>query len=453
MVELKRELGVVQAMLLGLGAIIGTGVFVSIGIAASVTGPSVVLAVAVACVVAVCNGLSSAQLAASHPVSGGTYEYGYRWLNPLAGFTAGWMFLCAKSASAATAALGFSAYLLTFLGHGSSSLYVPVAATAVVLLTLLVLQGISRTSLVNSVIVAVTLSSLVLLILCGTPQTLEFEADHWRPFMNPADQLNPLAAFGQACALMFVAFTGYGRIATMGEEVRDPERTIPRAMILTLIVSSLLYMLVAVVAVGVVGVDGIAQQTLTGTAALFVVADAAGGSPVVFLLTCGAVSAMLGVLLNLLLGLSRVMLAMGRRQDLPRQLGKVSAAGGTPVAAVIAVAVIILVLVCTGDVGLTWSFSALTVLIYYSLTNLAALQLRAEQQLYPRFVSWLGLVLCLLLALHLDGRVWAAGGCCLAAGLVIRRVCNGAAVRKMAEQKTVEQDMAEQDPVESSGES
>ncbi len=430
MSELKRELGVLQAMLLGLGAIVGTGVFVSIGIAAEVTGPSVVLAVAVACIVAVCNGLSSAQLAASHPVSGGTYEYGYRWLNPLAGFTAGWMFLCAKSASAATAALGFSAYLLTALGQERSEIHIAVAAAAVVLLTLLVLQGISRTSLANSVIVCVTLSSLLVLVVCGIPLVLKSEPDRWLPFLSPADEMSAWSAFGRACALMFVAFTGYGRIATMGEEVRDPARTIPRAMIATLVVSSLLYMLVAVVAVGVVGTDVLAQQTRTGTAPLFAVAAAAGGTPAVILLTCGAVAAMLGVLLNLVLGLSRVMLAMGRRRDLPQQLGKVSAADGTPKAAVIGVAVIVLALVSTGDVSLTWSFSALTVLVYYSLTNLAALQLTAEQQLYPRVVSWLGFVSCLLLALHLDREVWGAGGICLAMGLVVRRLCNQAAVRQ-----------------------
>jgi APA family basic amino acid/polyamine antiporter len=110
--QLRREVGVVGATMMGLGSIVGTGIFVSMGIAAGSAGPAVVLAIALSALIAVCNGLSSAQLAAAHPVSGGTYEYGYRWLHPSLGFLAGWMFVCAKTASAATAALGFSGYVL-----------------------------------------------------------------------------------------------------------------------------------------------------------------------------------------------------------------------------------------------------------------------------------------------------------------------------------------------------
>ena len=113
---LKRELGIFGATLMGLGSIVGTGVFVSIGIAAEIAGPGVIVAVAIAALVAVCNGLNSAQLAANHPVSGGTYEYGYKYLNPWLGFTAGWIFLLAKTASAATAALGFAGYFLNAVG-------------------------------------------------------------------------------------------------------------------------------------------------------------------------------------------------------------------------------------------------------------------------------------------------------------------------------------------------
>ncbi len=125
---LKRDLGLIGATMMGLGSIVGTGVFVSIGVAAGVTGPSVVLAIVLAALVATCNALSSAQLAASHPVSGGTHEYGYRYLHPALGFTAGWMFLCAKIASAATAALGFAGYLLHLLGITSISM-IPIAVS------------------------------------------------------------------------------------------------------------------------------------------------------------------------------------------------------------------------------------------------------------------------------------------------------------------------------------
>ena len=147
--RLTRELGVFGATMMGLGSIVGTGVFVSIGVAAGATGPSIVLAIALAAVVATCNALSSAQLAASHAVSGGTYEYGYRYLSPWLGFTAGWTFLCAKTASAATAALGLSGYLLRLLGV-DLRWQVIVALAAVVGFTLLVLGGVKRSSRANS---------------------------------------------------------------------------------------------------------------------------------------------------------------------------------------------------------------------------------------------------------------------------------------------------------------
>ena len=161
--SLQREIGVFGATLMGLGSIIGTGVFVSIGIATGIAGPSVILAVAIGAIVALCNGLSSAQLAANHAVSGGTYEYGYKYLNPILGFTAGWLFLLAKSASAATAALGFAGYFLNTLGF-NPGLLVPTALIAVITITVIVLNGIRRSNVANLGIVSLTLFSLILFI-------------------------------------------------------------------------------------------------------------------------------------------------------------------------------------------------------------------------------------------------------------------------------------------------
>ena len=178
---LKRELGVFAAVMMGLGSIIGTGVFVSIGIGAGITGPSVVLAIGIAGFVAMCNAFSSAQLAASHPVSGGTYEYGYRYLHPSLGFTAGWMFLCAKSASAATAALGFSGYLLQATGSNASML-VPVSVCTILILTVVVLAGIRRTNVVNVTIVSLTFLALLAFVLFGLPTATRNVANTFTPF-------------------------------------------------------------------------------------------------------------------------------------------------------------------------------------------------------------------------------------------------------------------------------
>ena len=186
-------------------------------------------AIGLAGLVALCNGLSSAQLAANHPVSGGTYEYGHRWLNPSLGFVAGWMFLCAKSASAATAALGFALYL-----NPENSL--PIALAIVWVITAITLLGIQRTNTINTLIVGAVLLSLIAFVVFGAP-AISANPQNWQSALDGENLKNLLPA----TALMFVAFTGYGRIATLGEEVTEPRRTIPRAIIATLVTTTVIY--------------------------------------------------------------------------------------------------------------------------------------------------------------------------------------------------------------------
>jgi basic amino acid/polyamine antiporter, APA family len=314
--ELKREVGVFGATMMGMGAMVGTGVFVSIGIAAGVAGPAVVLAIALAALVATCNALSSAQLAASMPVSGGTYEYGYAYLNPWLGFTAGWMFLCAKVASAATAALGFAGYLLQALGI--EGFMVPAAVTAAAALTVIVLAGIRQSSRTNIVIVSITMFALFFFVIAGSLTVWSPGSELWQPFFQTGEGgSGPVASLLQAAALMFVAFTGYARIATLGEEVKEPRSTIPRAIIYTLILSGLLYVAVGAVGISTIGPEGLAGAAQTEVAPLEVAARTFGIFGATWIISIGAMTAMLGVLLNLLLGLSRMLLAMGRRRDMP----------------------------------------------------------------------------------------------------------------------------------------
>jgi len=415
---LKRQVGLGGAVLLGLGSILGTGVFVSIGIAAGVLVDQggfveqvwpLVLAVVVAAVVAICNGLSSAQLAAAHPVSGGTYEYGYRFLHPTVGFVSGAMFLTAKSASAATAALGFAGYLLVGLGTDNpATLRAGIAVAAVVGITALVLGGLRRSNWLNAVLVGLTIAALATFVAVALAS-------------EPAAATGVAAVTGggggsawwgvlSAAALLFVAYTGYGRVATLGEEVTRPRWTIPRAVILTLAVTATLYIAVAFAAGRAVGLPGYAAATTGEAAPLELIARRIGAAkPVVWFITVGAIAAMLGVLLNLVLGLSRVLLAMGRRRDVFAFFGSVNADGTTPVPAVIGVAVIIGGLAAIGSVKVAWSLSAFTVLVYYAATNAAALKLPPEHRLYPRVFSWLGLIGCLGLAVFVDWPYLVAG--------------------------------------------
>ena len=417
-VRLRREIGVTGAVFLGLGSILGTGIFVSSGIAAGVAGPAVVLAVALAALVATCNALSSAQLAASHPVSGGTYEYGYRYVNPSVGFVAGWMFLCAKSASAATAALGFAGYALAALDQHAHAWRIGLGAGAVLVLTALVAGGTQRSNRANAAIVTITLVALLGFVVAGLPDALTHAPSHFLPFFAPETGSRGGAVVLEATALMFVAFTGYGRVATLGEEVRDPARAIPRAIVITLLVSALLYALVTFVAVGAAGAETFAAATHGVAAPLEVIAGTFPIPAVAWLVALGAITAMLGVLLNLILGLSRVVLAMSRRRDLPSWLAHIHEGTSAPRRAVIFIGMIVAALVFIGNVKLTWSFSAFTVLIYYACTNLAALRLPAAERRYPRWVAAGGLVSCLSLAFWVDRQVWLSGLGLLAAGLL-----------------------------------
>jgi len=408
--QLKRQLGLFGAVMMGLGSIIGTGVFVSIGIGAGLAGPAVILAIAIGAFIAIFNGLSSAQLAANHPVSGGTYEYGYKYLNPTLGFIAGWTFLLAKSASAATAALGASAYISDLINL-DGAWRVPLAFSIVILFTVLLLGGLKRSNTVNTVIVSVTLVALGAFIVGGLPN---IQQDNLTPFF--ADDLS-LSNLLYASALMFVAYTGYGRIATLGEEVREPRKIIPCAIITTLFVTMILYMMVGVVAIGTLGAPELSASVVANRAPLEASARTFS-EPIAMLVAIGAITAMLGVLLNLILGLSRVLLAMGRRGDMPRITAKLNTAQTTPTIAVMVMGVVIAGLVLIGNVKTTWSFSAFNVLIYYSITNLSALRLSSEERLFPRWLAVCGLVSCLFLAFWVEVSVWLVGLVIIGAGVV-----------------------------------
>jgi basic amino acid/polyamine antiporter, APA family len=431
---------------MGLGSIVGTGLFVSLGIAAGVAGSGILVALVLAALLALCNGLSSAQLAAAHPVSGGTYAYGYRFLTPAFGFAAGTMFLLAKSASAATAALGFAGYLLDAGGlDAGRGPRVVVAAAGVIALTLLVARGIRRSNQANMAVVGVTLAVFVGFLGAGLVRGIAWAGGVDGPggmgntLLAAAETLGRWMGDGvtasggdgllHATALLFVAYTGYGRIATLGEEVRDPARTIPRAIWLTLGTVALLYFGVAAVALLTLGADGFARATTETAAPLQAVARelaVPGLAPAVAL---AAVTAMLGVLLNLVLGLSRVALAMGRQGDLPARVGAVHTPSGSPRTAVWLTGGVILLLVLVGDVGTTWTFSAFTVLIYYGITNLAALRLPDASRRYPRGVPVVGLAGCLLLAFHVPPVMWAAGLGMLALAFGVRALNPGGAGR------------------------
>jgi basic amino acid/polyamine antiporter, APA family len=391
MLPLKRELGLTGAMVTGLGSIIGTGAFVAVGLASAEWGDALLWAIPLAGLVAMFNGLSSAFLAGRFPVAGGTYEYGYETLGPAFGFIAGWLFLLAKTASAATAALGLALYLDADDRAG-------VALILVVAVTLLVLSGLRRTTLVNMLLLVASVAGLVAFSIAG----LAGFSNGWSGAL-PGSGDGP--ALG-AVAFLFVAYTGYGRIATLGEEVHSPHKTIPRAVILTLVISVVLYLGVELGGRSLGGSHwGTALEL--GVTLPDLVAD-----PVAVVVAVGAVTAMLGVLLNLVLGLSRVWLAMGRRGDMPAALSRLDSRSNPSMAVAVAGA-LVAVVTLAADIRAAWSFSAMTVLLYYGITNLAALRVDRG-----RVTAWAGLASCLFLSFFVPLQVWLLGLALIGGGLL-----------------------------------
>lgn len=404
--QLKRTVGLSGAILLGLGSILGTGAFIGLALAVGISGALTPYALLLAGLLAGCNAMSSAQLAAAHPVSGGTYAYGYRFLSPTAGVTAGTCFMLAKSASAAAAGLGLAIYLFPQFNTNI------IAACLIIGITGLVALGLRRANIVNTVLVGITISVLIWLAVVGltsSSSTPSFERS-----ISPPD-------FLQSTALLFVAFTGYGRIATLGEEVRNPRSTIPKAIIATIFVSTALYFAVLLSGLNVLGVDGIEKTSLAQFAPLQMVADTLGHSPLILAISIAAATAMAGVALNLILGLSRVLLAMGRQGDAPRFVATLNSSS-EPLRAVWLVGIAIACIALLGGLKLVWSFSAFTVLVYYAITNLCALRLAPADRLYPRWISWVGLIGCAGLAVFVDWRVILLGTALILLALILRKV-------------------------------
>lgn len=414
--QLKRVVGLPGAVTLGLGSILGTGVFVSLLFAVQLAGEWAVLSVAIAAGLAVCNGLSSAQLAASHPVSGGAYEYGYRFLNPTLGFNAGWMFLVAKGASAATAALALGE-CVRLIVPGADAVDTRVfAGAAIAVLTGLVLSGVRRSVRVNAVIVGLVLLSL------GAFAATAF-VHSTTSFSFRAETFSYSHVF-HAAALSFVAYTGYGRVATMGEEIRDPARNIPRAVIATLVTTLVTYLVITLAIVALVAPAPNLNSADAAGSLDQLLSDGQTNSTAAAIVRAGAMIAMLGVLLNLILGLSRVALAMARRNDLPKFFSVISQNNDSPHRAVILVAVMITALAMNGDLLRTWSISAFTVLIYYATANLCALRQPAEERRYSRLVSMAGFCGCLGLIPFLSPKTMVTGAGFMVAGFAVKLIAS-----------------------------
>jgi APA family basic amino acid/polyamine antiporter len=410
---LVRGLGLPDAVVIGLGSMVGAGVFAVWAPAAKAAGAGLLAGLVIAAIVAYCNAASSAQLAAVYPVSGGAYIYGRERLSPTLGFMAGSCFVIGKTASCAAMALTFATYVVPDPGWFRRA----VALLAVILLAAVNYRGVTRTARLTRILVVCSLAVLALvLVLLRTSATT-----HQLPSVWPGGT----SVYGvlQAAGLLFFAFAGYARIATMGEEVRDPARTIPRAIFLALVVAVGIYLVIGLALLTTVGASGLADSAAPLATAVST-ADAAWAVPIVRI---GAALASLGALLALIAGIGRTTLAMARNGDLPSWLAAVHPRFRVPHHAEVVLAVVVGVLVLTTDLRGVIGFSSFGVLLYYAIANAAAFTQPRDQRRWPRFVNVLGLLGCVVLAFTLPPASAVAGAVVLALALLVRSGRGGSA--------------------------
>jgi basic amino acid/polyamine antiporter, APA family len=400
--RLARKLSLGDAIVIGLGAMLGAGVFAAPGPAAAEAGSWLLLGLVIAAAVAYANATSSAQLAARYPESGGTYVYARERLGPYWGFLAGWSFVVGKTASLAAMALTFGAYvapdLARLFGIG-----------AVVALTVVNVRGVEKTARLTRIIVAVVVATLAVILAAalfgGTADVGRLGTE------DPGDAWGVLRSAG----LLFFAFAGYARLATLGEEVRDPTVTIPRAIPIALGIVVTTYALVLTGALLAVGADALASAP----APLVAVVEAGRFGNAAPAIRVGAAVAAGGVLLSLLAGVSRTGLAMARRCELPGFLAAVHPTYRTPYRAELTVAVLVIAIVSVADLRGAIGFSSFAVLTYYALANASAWTLPATERRWPRWLAGFGVVACLVLAVNLPAIAVVGGAVLLAVGSLV----------------------------------
>lgn len=381
---------------------IGAGIFTALAPAAAAAQGGLVVGLLLAAFVAYFNASSSAQLARLYPASGGTYVYAKERLNEFWAWIAGWGFVVGKFASCAAVALTFGYYLAP--GYARY-----LAAGAVVAFTALNYYGIEKTATATKVMVSVVIASLaaiVVLMLGGGP-----DPENLSPLLGS----NGIYGILQSAGIWFFAFAGYSRIATLGEEVKDPETSIPRAIVLGLGITCLVYAAVVISALLLVGPATLALSNAPLVAAV----TEAGFGQWQWIVRVGSTVATLGVLLSLMAGISRTLFAMAADRRMPSYLASVHPIHKVPHLAEVTVGTILFAVVLLADVRAAIGFSSFTVLLYYAVTNMAAYTLEGRERLYSRNLAILGLIGCLALAITLPIASVGIGSVVMLAGILI----------------------------------
>jgi APA family basic amino acid/polyamine antiporter len=403
--RLKPTLGLLDATAVSVGAVIGAGIYVVVGIAAGYAGSALAVSMILASLVSVFTALSFCELTTWQPREGSIYEYVYQLISPFAGFLTGWMWIISNTFAGVAVALGFASYF-----HALFPVFPPnlTAALLCLFFTAINFVGVRQSALFNNVLVVAKLSILGFFVVYGL---FHIEPSNFADF-NPFQMGVLSAAF-----YIFFAYGGFARAAVIAEEVKDARKNVPRAVLLSLLISTVIYVLVGLVAVGLVGASRLADSNSPLKEAISVT----GNSAAAYTVSAGGLIATASVLLTAILGVSRMMYAMARRGDLPGKLGKLHPTFNTPHYAVWIVGAAMIMLVQSVDLSKVVAISTFALLFYYTLANAAALKLKTAKRNYPKIVSAVGVATCLaFLAVTLIAKpeAWIAGVTALAVGSV-----------------------------------
>ena len=386
-------------MAIGIGAIIGAGIFVVTGIAAGLAGPALIISLLIGAIISAVTALSFADLAAFIPKEGGVYEFAHELISPFAGFISGWLWLLANIVVGAVVSLGFASYLAIFIPLPVNMM----AAGACLVITLINYLGTKESGLVNDILVVIKLLILAFFVVIGIGA---MKSGNFSPFMP-----NGESGVMQGAAIIFFAYSGFARITIIGEEVKNPRKNIPLAIILALGISTLIYVLVSFVAVGLVG-----YRELASTGSPLADAAMSESKNAAFLISMGALVATLSVLLTTLLGLSRISFAMARNKDFPALFAKLNPRNAMPSNAILVFGLIMTIFAAFTDLMRAAAISNFASLLYYAIANISALRLK--KPVYPRIIPILGLITSVMLLFFLARDAWIIGLIACAAGVM-----------------------------------
>jgi basic amino acid/polyamine antiporter, APA family len=391
--QFKPTLGLFDATAVGLGAIIGGGIFVVTGIVAGLAGPALVLSIIIAGAISLFTTLSYVELIAWQPVEGGVYEYAHQLVSPFAGFLTGWMWIVSNTFAGAAVALGFAHYLVALFPVLNFRL---VATVLCIAFTILNYLGIKHSAMLNNLLVLAKMAILSLFILVGI---FHLKSANFTPFIKSG------VGIFQGAFFIFFAFSGFGRVAVIAEEVKEPRKTVPRSITLALTISAITYILVGTIALGLVGAGVLGKSNSPLADAIRVV----GNPALVYLVSIGGMMATASVLLTSILGVSRMIFAMARRNDLPLTLSNLHQKYNTPYISILLVGAITIILVLFFDLTGVVAVSTFASLFYYSLVNISALKLKSHTKNYRKLLSAIGLLSCLILLVFVYPRTLVLG--------------------------------------------